>query len=1018
MKNSLNNILSMMNKIDHTYINEGVANDTGVQQNIPFADVFTPEVLKKQYNDETDYKDFVPFIDFIKLPENDTKLGLFIKYIMTYGPIESSIRKEKNGIDEYTALMFANGTVGQALYNVYRVCKKVSLEYWRKDNNVLEESVMNLDNFDLDPTKIFLNFNNRNPKDKEIAVKRLFNIIKVVITDYLNQKEKNNDYNFENKKNGLKIDLYQNFGTRDDDTVNTIFEMAINIAQTACEHFGFDDKKKMGDEISSELQTAFRALINKHPELDTKKWELTKVNWGKEEDVKKYANVGAYDGQTSGETELNQLFNNDPYNIGKISASNSLPKPSVLRGLFSDEKYRRLRTYLYYVYYSALKGYNDAFREYIFGKGNCLSKETKILDYNHMQWDDPLYGDSVGDPYFSNQSLANIYELLKKRFASEEIVGAYNNFSVFTESLNVGKGAYQISTSYETLELIAASVKKQDENLIGKMNTTHVFENNFTNIYDLLVFINNYETIINYSNEFTGIEVSRFINNEPLKNIFKGNENVLTILSENSLCKFSEDGKSDFGLRDFFNQMYSFTKEKGYVAKIGDGVEGKVFNFCNNITTNYISTVFNDAKHLQFIDNIINKGGKKKKDIPDIKTFVSNATKKESGSDLGWKMGLNDSRVGGTGTNDEIQKMLGKQNFDIYNLSIKTVIEYQGPHHFPWGDFKIASPKLLTEELKDKNRENAYHGRRNDFISFIIKNSKRENANVYDVIDSQFEKLRRKYVLKIIDEFYEQQAKNLTVDRYSVPINMADDVESLKNRIEKSLQTKEEKKQEKEKNKNNKKNIEEEKEEPLKIITITTPEKLNSPQRWLNETSVWIKEMKDNAKIWFMCNNLYKKNDSSFMGQSLLIHLYDTKLINGEAELGPNAKECEKASKFRYSLKYGENCTNYGIAQTKLGIKLIFFGKDWIKNLQNKSDGYFQLVPWSNNLTDGNKQLESILIERYREMDNGVSIAVADEIKNYIPTNKPTDVGPGTLQEENTTLFKSIVNEIFKNGGF
>lgn len=943
MKNTLNEILSMMSKIDPSYVSEegGNGNDIG--------SLFSDGSLNAPYNDSVHFIKAVRFIDYAL--SDDTSLNNCVNLLKDNAIvkkllIQGKFRNKKT---------FEEGTLGNALLTVCMILNPSLPKYWDVETGELNEGKNIVETPGYDFSKILTNLSNS-------ETVRLFDVIKTEILFSVKESMENGTFDSDKTKKDFCQKIYQNFGVAygngvADKEVDYIYSFINDTVKQATNN---DSKLFDIDKLIKNKITDLFLFINKNLK-ETGKTLPKSSEKASLASIRNTKTISKYDGIKRNDGEKTDYLFTNPYSTQKITKQwTTGPTPGVLREYFSDGKYARLRGYFYYSFYKSKNGYSNELRKYLFGQNGCLSDDVKNADYNVIMWDDPLYGDYKNDPNYVNEALNDIYERLQYVFQKESIEKVSLNLRNVINDINPIQNK-NANTVYETLQMILSLVKNGNIDEMGLLGQTFTTDNIFSKLCSVFSYILNHEKFGNYGD----VPAEYILKNTPLEVIFGDSEEMMSKLPESGLFKYDEVGNgSNFGILDFFQQAYSFA-QKNNEFEGGNKVEKSILNFCNDIMTNYITkTVVTESTEENSILSIID-------------SLVANYP------DLLWKRGLNEG--GKYGRDEEIENAIGGMSFDVYNKTITTLIEYQGPHHFPFGNEHGVSQKVACEEITEARRRNAYINRRNEFIEFIISYAKNKNNDIRNEIVLEgvdFINIRKAFVQNIINEF---DGKN--IDKYGIEINREEETIDL----------------------------------PSKIVKITRSGQINTPQRWFNETEVWIRELKDNAKIQQICKQ--SSNDkSTFLGKSLFIHLYDKSVIS-ESDFEYNDSEDIRivkdelrnvVRKFTYSLRYGKLSSKYALYKDKNNNIIIMRLEDnWIKNY--KENGSFKTIFWSNNKGSENKKLEEILVNRCEEK---IGRAKAKTIYNDLRKTlhiKPNDVGQ---IGEDKSFFKRIVEEVIrtKNG--
>ena len=721
MKNTLNEILSMMSKIDSGYVSED-GNGASVED-MDIMGIPVLRLAKMPYNDNVHFPIVVSYID----------------------SIYSNFSANKENLKVLNSTEMAKDTLGWVLERVTLMLYGFNEQIGKliKENinsSVIEKELTVPGSFSV------------NLKDYD----NIFDEIGILVLHLINYPDDANSENL--KKQFIQNASYMTGINMDENGVGELsyfFRKAVNLSTVLRNEIEKDSEittsndrivsfigekiTKLCGEISDEIRNSGNFESDDEENYFANKMLSNKISTGKYEyPTLKNLERGAYTYSNSDDykTLLNLRRQQNP---GKSKAV-GVTRPTI-RATFGGNIYGRVRSYLYY---SANKDYySNKLRSYMFGD-RCFvaGKDNTTINYEEAKWDDPLYGDNHNDEtYTKSSTISTISDILFNRVGSDienervslfedtvkDLFGtmmpiAATNDEKIDSPEYTGKlmGSKKPSTLYECAETMLQRIKVKND-LAANTSTLETNDGDFSRLSGVfeLLFLrnkvkNSYLNLLTFNDIVNDIPVVELLN--------RAKENGFEItgsIPSGGLNIISRDGSvRPCGVIEYFRR--SVTRDLIEESTTGS----KVCAFCNEISNEYAN------KYLIGNKGQINEDVNLSNFDPLVTTIYK--TIREY---MEWKEELNRSlRKKGSVKDEEIFGLVGNLSFDVYNKASKTLIEYQGEQHFHAES--VASPigiKIREEEYTDKTkfrgndgikrtRLEVYNIRREMFFNFVKSN--------------------------------------------------------------------------------------------------------------------------------------------------------------------------------------------------------------------------------------------------------------------------------------------------------
>lgn len=553
----------------------------------------------------------------------------------------------------------------------------------------------------------------------------------------------------------------------------------------------------------------------------------------------------------------------------------------------------KIRSYIYFV--SNIRLYSKTLRDFLFGK-NCFrqGEDNKNISYENAKWDDPLYGVQNNDSNLVGEvSTTTILKLLKGKTENGE------NLQQLTKDIyDAISGEVNLSgkdnTLFENIQSILYSITAKNKAV--KYNLPISTVNTESNDFSLLVRMMEILTMKNnpsYSLILQRLRPEDILNNgsvrDFIKREFNNNEDELaSMLPSGALNTIFEDGEmTNATVVDFFQGAFSESEISSTIDK--DKTNREIFEFCNKISTNYL--VDKNIIKINTIDT-----NKIEDVLKDNKVY--------------WYRELNGKGKLAT-PSKYVAEHLGNLSIDIGNEPTETAIEYQGPQHYmAEGKASPISVSCRKDEYCSKKRFDAFRARRKEYFSFISKRGEGLTGSIDD--------LNREFLMSIVTEFSESTNGQ---DKYGILIN---DTQETINEWITYLNGNKSKK-------------------PSRINIINC-EKANTIYRWDKELEAMYQQLKDKAKPEGLPNWLF-------------IHLVPQKYYVNETEVkefNPNdqnfVKDRKKFAAFVYRSYYGDEGANiYAFNRVRKVGQVAKIRPDFSKKLK--------VLPWNREGEDKLKEI-------------------------------------------------------------
>ena len=709
--------------------------------------------------------------------------------------------------------------------------------------------------------------------------------------------------------------------------------------------------------------------------------------------------------------ELLEKFKTIGNNSLRFSYGNMTPSSRIyayqLRNVFANDKFRLLRSYLYYI--TNKDNYSDELRSLLYGDSVLKSNNINSPNFDLLDVDDPCNKSNIKT---STEIYEEIRQTLLRVFSglnTDKQLEIVSNIKSWLINLKqYGRNPRSSSSKYEHIQDTLQSIIKNGD-MQDKIRAANVLQKDSRDVLRSLELVFSRKS-----------DVYNAIKEIPPKDILENKEfNFIVSVSDGGdsfikICKAmgldTSDPKNIIGsLPDSYtlllydengqpvdkahivDLLYGSHKSINYEDK--DKTNAEIAAYCNEIAWDY-SVLMSEQD----------------KDINNPSIIYSKLSFKREINRPGKQYPRFEDK--------EMMRKLGKLSIDVGNENCGIAVEYQGEQHYAAdGKNSPIQEKVRCAEFTDGKRLKAYFDRRNKYFDFIISNANSRGKSMNKLSDD--------FLVGIILEFKNAlentKTGNVAVDSYGVPINEKIEkqpdgkiIDTIKPWL---LYLNGQKK----------------KKSDLDLQKITGADKANSIGRWEAEIQSWYQMLKDKTKVEKLCSE--KNITVDDLGNSvdktwLFIHLIPKKyqeflpLITDtenpktiftslkdkirQSELGVKLSDKEMRSFVRKCLF----CAYYDLDSYDKSYKSNYYA--YIDSDRNNDSGDFNRASYGSNFKifswPGQKQnLRDEILERYNTKWS--------KIKNTLMFKPEEDQQQKQMQTDNqseTTLFETIITDLMK----